>query len=210
MRLFLTLCAPVLAVLPSCALDPPECDFASISGRPDDASDFTPTTGVIETWSADTVAIRGTDGETVFSVVLPTATVDLGAEAVGTAVLVDAFGNLHDDFECGTDCFGSTILQARVTTTEGRLVLYATTGGGPVTAIDGAPACTFNSKRVVPGETALFSDDGDVVLRSGEQQVLTVEGQSYLAQDIASFVDAETQLPTSMVAMRAVFPFSAP
>jgi len=31
-----------------------------------------------------------TDGETVFSVVLPTATVDLGAEAVGTAVLVDA------------------------------------------------------------------------------------------------------------------------
>jgi hypothetical protein len=110
---------------------------------------------------------------------------------------------------CENDCYGSTILQARVTTTAGRLVLYATTGGGLVTAIDDAPTCTFNTERVVPGETAIFSDDG-VVLRSGEQQVLTVEGQAYLAQVIASFVDAETQLPTSMVAMRALFPLSAP
>lgn len=77
-----------------------------------------------------------------------------------------------------------------------------------MTAIDEAPTCTFNTERVVPGETAIFSDDGDVVLRSGEQH--TVEGQSYLAHYIASFVDAESQLPTSMVAMRAVFPLSAP
>lgn len=200
----------LLAVVPACAFEP-ECTFAPpLSGGPGEAGE--PVVGVIETWTADTITVRTTDDwPQELSVTLPATTVDVGAaDAVGSAVLVEVFHNMIDNFECGDRCFND-MLNARITTESGTLIFKADPYSWTTQPIDDAPLCiNSHGDRVQPGESTVASDEGETVFRSGDEHVLTFSGQRYVVQDIASYVEGESTLSTAMFAHRAIFPLATP
>jgi hypothetical protein len=194
--------------LAACAAEP-DCDFAPpLSGGPGEYTDSPPVPGVIEAWTPEKITVRTTgDRPQELSVSLPTTTVDVGTDdAVGVAVMIEVFHNLDDCFESEESCEPG-ILNARILSEDGVLVFSAgDAGGSGAVPVEGGASCTYLGAAVLPGQTTLASDDGEIVSRSGEEHLLVVEGQKYVVQNVASYVDGLT--PVSMVAQRVVFPLN--